>query len=565
MVIERMRFDIGQKLGAVVLLLCALASVLSGFSLLQAQREQKCVDQMEAIGGLDTKARNLVELVQRVVIYADEIIITTDHHEAESKLAALKASIQELDSAKQPFLAAIGPRLTPEKKTALLLRLTEFEEYQSDTANLGLTISPQAAQIQAADSATINNREAMIRDFNKISENLLAEATTERANLIEIRKQAQLLLVVVPCIAIFCGLIASIWIARSQIQIPLLRLRWTMQALAQGQLDIVVPYVDKQDEIGDMAATIRVFQKALRDNKEAGELMQRRTDDDLKRAASIVQSTQKFEAVTVGLMRELSASVAAMDKAATDVAASSTIARNESEIVGRAAEEASTILAAVSKAADELYGAASDLSQNMSKTASAAADALGEATATEGHVADLVTAAKEIGAAANLIDEIARQTNLLALNATIEAARAGEAGRGFAVVAGEVKFLAKRTAEATAFIAGHIQLIQSITERTARGITTMTATLHRMNDISGDVAAAMTEQGHSSQNIALSLAEAAREARIVSQSIEGVQHVTIANGERAEQLKTNVIQHSDKASSLRELIANFTSDMRKTA
>ncbi|MGD0632876.1 MAG: methyl-accepting chemotaxis protein [Beijerinckiaceae bacterium] len=560
-----MRFDIGQKLGAVVLLLCALASALSGFSLIQAQREQNCVDQMEAIGNLDAAAHALVEQVQHVVIDANAVFITTDRHEAEASLSALKASVEALDAAKQPFLTAIGTRLTPENKTALSLRLAEFESYQTDTANLGLTISPQAAQVQASDPATIKNREAMIRDFDKISENLLAEAATERESLIEIRKQAKFLLVAVPSVAIFCGLIASIWIVRSQIQIPLSRLRWTMQALAQGKLDIVVPYASKQDEIGDMAATIRVFQKALRDNKEAGERLQQRTADDLKRAASIVQSTQKFEAVTVGLMKELSASVAAMDKAASDVAASSTIARNESEIVGRAAEEASTILASVSRAADELYGAASDLSQNMSKTAAAAADALGEATATEDHVANLVTAAKEIGAAANLIDEIARQTNLLALNATIEAARAGESGRGFAVVAGEVKFLAKRTAEATAFIAGHIQLIQSITERTAHGITAMTVTLHRMNDISGDVAAAMTEQGHASRHIALSLAEAAHEARIVSQSIEGVQHVTVANGEHAHELKANVLRHSEKAHSLSELIANFTSDMRKTA
>jgi methyl-accepting chemotaxis protein len=558
-----MRLNIGQKLGAVILLLCALASALSGFSLIQAQREQNCFDQIEAIANLDAAAHTLVELVQRVAIDASAVIITSDHHEAETNLAALKASIQALDLAQQPFFAAIGSRLAPDQKTALALRLAEFEGYQTDTANLGLTISPQAAQIQASDPATIGNREAMIRDFNKISKNLLTEGMADRENLVEIRKQAQFLLIAVPSVAILCGLIASAWIVRSQIQVPLMRLRRSMQALAQGKLDVVIPYANKRDEIGEMAATIRVFQKALVDNKEAGEHLQRRTADDLKRAALIVQSTQKFESVTVGLMKDLSASVAAMDTAAGDVAVSSTIARDKAETVGRAAEEASTILASVSRAADVLYGAASELSQNMRKTALAASNALDEATVTEDHVANLVTAAKEIGAAANLIDEIAQQTNLLALNATIEAARAGEAG--FAVVAGEVKFLAKRTAEATAFISGHIQLIQSITERTARGITAMTATLHRMNDISGNVAMAMSEQGHSSQQIAVSLAEAAQEARIVSQSIEGVQHVTIANGERAQELKTNVVRHSEKARSLSELIANFTTEMRETA
>ncbi len=61
-------------------------------------------------------------------------------------------------------------------------------------------------------------------------------------------------------------------------------------------------------------------------------------------------------------------------------------------------------------------------------------------------------ALERVGRIAQVINVIARQTNLLALNATIEAARAGDAGKGFAVVAGEVKALARQTADATADI-----------------------------------------------------------------------------------------------------------------
>lgn len=560
-----MRFNIGQKLGAAIMLLCLLAAALSAFSLIQAQREQACFDEMEAIAEMGVRTRTMVELMQRTVIDADELIITTDHEEALKKLGALKASIHELDAAKSPFLDAIGSRLSTANKTALGLRLAEFEAYQTDTANLGLTISPQAAQIQASDPATIADRQSMIRDFDQISQKLGDEASAGHRRLANIQKEARFLLIAVPTAAIFCGFLASGWLVRTQIQTPLLRLQRSMQALAKGHLDITIPYVSKHDEIGDMASTIQVFQKALHDNKAAGELLQRRTADDLKRAGLIIQSTQKFEAITLGVMDELSASVAAMDLAAGEVATSSTVARDEAETVGRAAEEASAILASVSNAATALNSAASDLAQNMQKTAIAASAALDEATSAENHVARLVTAAQEIGAAASLIDEIARQTNLLALNATIEAARAGESGRGFAVVAGEVKFLAKRTAEATAFIAGHIDLIQSITGQTARGITAMTATLQRMNVISGEVTGAMTAQGHSSRHIALALVEAANEARIVSQSIDGIQRVTIANGEQAQDLKLNVLRHSEKAKTLGEIIAGFTSDMRLMA
>ena len=314
-----------------------------------------------------------------------------------------------------------------------------------------------------------------------------------------------------------------------------------------------------------MAAAIAVFQRALRASRDTDETIRRRALDDVRRADLIVQSTQRFEAVTRELMRDLSSSVTAMDDAASAVAASSDQTQDEAAIVGRAAEGANSIIVSVSEAANRLSQSAVTIANDMHTTKTVAVAALGEATATKPKVADLVVAAEKIGDAANLIDEIARCTNLLALNATIEAARAGEAGRGFAVVAGEVKFLATRTAEATAFIAEHIQVVQDITMRTAQGITTIKSTLYRMNTVAAQVAAAMTEQGCSSEQIAAALGKVTDQARIVSRSIGEVQNAAIANGDRAQQLKFKAVSHSEQAATLSSFISDFVADMRRGA
>ncbi|GLW27342.1 methyl-accepting chemotaxis protein [Actinoplanes regularis] len=112
-----------------------------------------------------------------------------------------------------------------------------------------------------------------------------------------------------------------------------------------------------------------------------------------------------------------------------------------------------------------------------------AEQAVSRASAMTAEVAALGQASTAIGDVIKIIESIAEQTNLLALNATIEAARAGEAGKGFAVVAGEVKDLARETAEATQRVAQQIAGIQANTETVATGIHTTSETIGKMDAV----------------------------------------------------------------------------------
>ncbi len=182
----------------------------------------------------------------------------------------------------------------------------------------------------------------------------------------------------------------------------------------------------------------------------------------------------------------------------------------------------------IASAADELAMSVLEIERQVSQSNEIAIKAVNEAEATNDTVQELSEAAGRIGDVIRLINDIAEQTNLLALNATIEAARAGEAGRGFAVVAGEVKALAGQTAKATEEISQQIAGMQQATERSIAAIGAIKRTIREIGEISSAIAAAVTEQGAATQEIARSVETASRKSAETAEQIQRVNEATEA-------------------------------------
>jgi hypothetical protein len=155
--------------------------------------------------------------------------------------------------------------------------------------------------------------------------------------------------------------------------------------------------------------------------------------------------------------------------------------------VVRAAELASANARALLDTVDRLRSATADATR-------VADEAVTRASAMTGDVNALGDASNAIGDVIQIISSIADQTNLLALNATIEAARAGEIGKGFAVVAGEVKELARETADATKKVSEQIAALQASAESVAGGIRDTSETIHQLDAVQNRIGSVLEEQ-----------------------------------------------------------------------
>ncbi len=557
-----MQRTIATKIAGVVGLFAFLAAGLSIFSVYQSRVEQDQQRGAERAYQVAMAAQSLALSVEHATADADAILIAEDVDSAKAKSVILRDDLGEVDRRRRNLLQDLGNRMPDAEKTQLSLRIDEFIAYQADTARLCIQVSPKAAIIQADDEPTVANRRKMLRDVNRLSEDMLETVRATRAQAEAAQGRRILLLETVPAFVIAIGLFLAWFITRRSIWMPLERLCRCVQALASDRLDVALPDAGRHDEIGEMARSIEIFRAALREKKMLDRLNEERAALDARRGKILDEATAGFRAKAVGAMEALNSSVSEMEGRAGLVAAASEVNLSQSEAASNAAQAAAGAIALVADAAQEVAQQAREIQDHSRHTSGIAASARKNTEASLRQIEALFAAVSAIGEASTLIEAIAAQTNLLALNATIEAARAGEQGRGFAVVAGEVKALAARTAEATSLIAGQVGAIQAAVSGASAAAKGNGATLQQLDGVTAEVSAAAAEQRRASEEIANSAMRAAAAAETVLQSMAAMREAAASNDGHADQLKSAAATHARSADDLARFIQQFVGEVR---
>jgi methyl-accepting chemotaxis protein len=362
--------------------------------------------------------------------------------------------------------------------------------------------------------------------------------------------------------ALVLGLIGFAVVQR-RVTAPIGSMTRVMRRLADGDATVEIPGTARRDEVGQMAQAVAVFKEnALERQRLAAEHEELEARAIAERKVEMRSLADQFEASVGEIVGAVSSSSTELEAAAQSLTGTADTTQQLAGIVAAASEEASANVRSVSAATEEMTASIEEIGRHVQSSSTIAREAVAQAAKTDARITELSEAAHRIGDVVKMITAIAEQTNLLALNATIEAARAGEAGRGFAVVASEVKSLASQTAKATEEIGMQIAGMQTATAESVGAIQDIAATISRISEISSTIAAAVEEQGATTQEIARNVLEAAKGTSEVARKMTDVNGGASATGTASGQVLSSARALSAQGSKLKLELDSFLARVR---
>jgi methyl-accepting chemotaxis protein len=558
--VRLIQISIATRLYAIFALLAAITVGLAVMMAVNAHRHAALTAEFEKAFRGGQEVERITGVIYAILMETRGIYMAEDDGEARQYAAGLAKFNDRLAESIKEWQRNLRQD-DADKFREFSGRVRIFQEYRGKLAALvtegGL---PVARQWRGFDDHTVAHT-VLTSELRTLAEVYAQRAERLYAGIEQGAQAAAWTMTALGALALLLAA-AGAFIIWQSVARPLGRIARITEQVAAGETQETVPYTEGRDEVGALARSISVFQKAMRRNEELSRAVVEDAQGRTRRQEAMSNEIGRFGSEVEATLGELGRISDQMLAASGALAQAADQASDRTAGAVSASSDASVNVRDIASAAEELAASVLEIDRQVAQSNEIATKAVTEAEWTNDTVKELNEAAGRIGDVIKLITDIAEQTNLLALNATIEAARAGTAGRGFAVVANEVKALAGQTAKATEDISAQIAGMQKATTRSIAAIAAIASTIRDIGEITSAIAAAVTEQGAATQEIARSVETASRRTTETAGEVGRVGEATAATRQNAGAVKAVADELGHVAGRIRGQVDAFFQKLR---
>jgi len=359
-------------------------------------------------------------------------------------------------------------------------------------------------------------------------------------------------------ILMFISLVFFGFFLRHLISLPLANLSKATNKLLMGDWTINIPYLNRHDEIGVLAHSLKSFSNAGIEKERQHLKQTQENDEKIARAQTVNTAINKFKADTQNTTENLNSTSDIMLNVSQKLDNVSSEASSFTDKMINAVHTTQTNVDGVVNSIHQVSESVTYVKSEFSNVARWTDKTVSGSNIAVERVNGLKSSAEKVNDAIALIQDVTEQTNLLALNAMIEAARAGEAGKGFAVVAAEVKQLASQTSIATEEITNVINNIHSEIDDVVTTIVEISDSINALSQNAKSVDTAVNQQTSAVNTISNNLKSMENASHEVVSSIQGLQEkVKLTRNVSNEVIKSSKIlkkKNEDISSDIKDFI-----------
>ena len=549
-----------------ILLGMLLVAIITGSSFLSYSdfvSFDEQTDRMIAVGDLrfnQMQADMMHDATNSDIAHLVDAVTKKDSAAYKAAVSDIGEHTDKINRTMEAFAKLTLPKELGQQVTTVSEQFKDYEALAKKAVDAGMD-DAAVSKAESAFTEQFHKLEKSQEEYEDTSKKWGDELNEEQSKALESTKRA---LIILALISVAIAILIPVYVMLGIFK-PQAAAIDSMKLVAEGNVVAPVPFLDRSDEIGDIAKAIQIFRSNLIEtNRLKEEQVMRDRNAEAAKKQALNELAANFETSVGNVVGMVASGALQSQKLSENLEQTADETSSRATAVAAAAEESSVNVQTVAAATEELSASLTEVARHVGSSTTIAKRAVDEIQRTNTTMNDLSQAANKIGDVVQLINQIAGQTNLLALNATIEAARAGEAGKGFAVVASEVKSLANQTARATEEIETQIGSVQRITIEAAKTIQGISQTISEMNSLSETVAVAIQQQTAATHEIAVNIQEASKGTAEVTSNISGVTQASQTTKNSSTEMIKGTKAMNAQVEALRKEVQGFLSRIRSS-